>query len=156
MTGQMYVFNNTIFQPNDEGANGLGGEPKPIKHCVTRNNIFQSRPTDTHSISTDKKRSGDNDFDYDLLSGRYPDDQEKHGVKGIPHYVADAGFSFDTMTGNFQQAADSAGVDKGEVIQNFCDVFTGAAPDIGAQERGSSPMKFGVKAEFVPPGAPLQ
>ena len=41
------VFNNTIFQPNGEGANGLGGETKPIKHCVSRNNVFQARSTDT-------------------------------------------------------------------------------------------------------------
>ena len=38
MTGQMYIFNKTLFQPKDEGANGLGGESRIIKHCVSRNN----------------------------------------------------------------------------------------------------------------------
>ena len=151
MTGHMYVFNNTIFQPDGEGANGLGGETKPIKHCVSRNNILHVRSGDTHSISTDKKRSDDNDFDYDLLSAKHPADQEKHGVKGTPHYVPGAGFSFQTKTGIFELAADSAGIDKGEVIPNFCDVFNGAAPDTGAHEAGTPPIVFGVKSQFAPP-----
>jgi hypothetical protein len=153
MTGHMYVFNNTLLQPKDEGYNGLGGEARVIKHCVTRNNILNVRPTDTHSITTDK-RSEDNDFDYDLLSGkRYPADHEKHGIQGAPKYVPEMGFSVETKTGNFQLASDSPGFDKGEVIPNFRDVFNGAAPDIGAHEAGTPPMVFGVKAQFIPPTA---
>jgi hypothetical protein len=152
MTGHMYVFNNTLLQPNDEGANGLGGESKPIKHCVSRNNILHVRSGDTRSISTDKNRSDDNDFDYDLLSARYPADQETHGIKGTPRYASSAGFSFDTKSGDFQLAPNSPGTDKGEVIPNFCDIFHGQAPDIGAQEGNAPPMVFGVKATFIPPG----
>jgi hypothetical protein len=151
MTGHMYVFNNTILQPNNEGASGLGGESKPIKHCTSRNNILHARSGDTHSISTDKKRSADNDFDYDLLSEKFPDDQEKHGIKGTPRYVPNAGFSPETRTGTFQLSPDTPGLDKAEVIPNFCDVFHGPAPDIGAQEAGTPPMIFGVKAHFIPP-----
>ncbi|MGA2497539.1 MAG: right-handed parallel beta-helix repeat-containing protein [Tepidisphaeraceae bacterium] len=151
MTGHMYVFNNTIFQAKDDAANGLGGESKTIKHCCSRNNLLHARSTDTHSISTDKK-SVDNDFDYDLLSGRYPADQEKHGIKGTPRYVPGAGFSFEKKTGIFQLDADSPGRGKGLVIPNFCDGFNGA-PDMGAHEAGTPPMVFGVKAEFVPPAA---
>ncbi len=152
MTGHMYVFNNTLSQPNDEGPNGLGGDSKTIKHCVSRNNLLQVRTGDTHSISTGK--SGvDNDFDYDLLSaGRYPVDQEKHGIKGKPQYVPGAGFSFETKTGNFQLADDSPGRGKAEVIPNFCEGINGA-PDMGAQESGTPPMAFGVKAQFIPPAA---
>jgi hypothetical protein len=154
MTGHMYVFNNTLLQPNNEGANGLGGESKPIKHCVSRNNVLHVRSTDTHAISTDKKRSEDNDFDFDLLSAkRYPAEQEKHGVTGTPKYTSGTGFSFETKTGNFQQAPDSLGFDRGTVIPNFADAYTGRAPDMGAHEAGAPPMVFGVKAEFVPPAA---
>ena len=149
MTGHMYVFNNTVFQPKDEGANGLGGESRIIKHCVTRNNILQARPGDTHSIST-CKTSEDNDFDYDLLSAKYPADQEKHGIKGTPHYVPGAGFTFQTKTGTFQLAAGSPGLHQAVVIPNFCE---GAAPDMGAHEAGTPPMIFGVKAEFLPSAA---
>jgi hypothetical protein len=153
MTGHMYVFNNTLWQgPQNDGPNGLGGDSRAIKHCETRNNLFHVRPGDTNSISTDKRRSGDNDYDYDLLSAkRYPADTEKHGVHGVPKYVAGAGFNRETKTGNFQLAPDSPGFDKGEVIPNFADVFKGAGPDMGAQEAGTPPMVFGVKAEFVPP-----
>ena len=149
MTGHMYIFNNTALQPKDEGCNGLGGDSRIIKHCVTRNNIFQARAADTHSISTEKKSSVDNEYDFDLLSGRYPPDQEKHGIKGTPVYASNMGFSFDTKTGNFQLAADSPGAHKGEVIPNFCD--SSSTPDIGAHETGAPPMVFGLKAEFIPP-----
>ena len=152
MTGHMYLFNNTILQPKDEGANGFGGDSRVIKHCVTRNNIWNVRSTDTHSISTEKKSSIDNDFDYDLLSGgRYPADQEKNGIKGAPQYQPDSGFSFETKTGNFHLASDSPGVKKGEALPNFCDGIT-SAPDMGAHESGAPPMVFGLKAEFAPPG----
>ncbi|MEX0744265.1 MAG: right-handed parallel beta-helix repeat-containing protein [Phycisphaeraceae bacterium] len=151
MTGHMYIFNNTLLQPNGEGYNGLGGESRVLKHSVTRNNILHVRPTDTHSISTDR-RSEDNDFDYDLLSAaRYPAGHEPHGIEGVPIYVPDVGFSFETKTGNFQQAEGSPGLDKGEVIPNFSDVFNGAGPDMGAHEAGTPPMVFGVNAEFIPP-----
>ncbi len=153
MTGQMYVFNNTLLQPNNEGANGLGGESKIIKHCVSRNNILHVRPGDTHCIATDKN-SADNDFDYDLLSAaRYPADQEKHGIKGAPRYVPGAGFSFERKTGNFQLAPDSPGRRQATVIPNFCEGSSGVAPDMGAHESGTPPMVFGVKAEFIPPTA---
>ena len=152
MSGQMYIFNNTIFQPKGEGANGLGGSSRVIKHCVSRNNILHVKPDDTHSVSTDKS-SADNDFDYDLLSATgYPAGHEKHGIKGTPRYAPGAGFSFETKTGNFQLAPGSPGLDKGEVIPNFCD-FSNGAPDMGAHEAGTPPMIFGVKAEFIPPAA---
>ena len=152
MTGHMYVFNNTMLQPNDEGAAGLGGDSRIIKHCVSRNNIFHVRSTDKNSISTEKKASVDNDFDNDLLSGpRYPEGQEKRGIKGVPKYESGMGFSFETKTGNFHQAPDSPGAKKAEVIPNFCD--TSSTPDMGAHDTGAPPMVFGVKAVFVPPGS---
>ena len=153
MTGHMYVFNNTLLQPRDEGANALGGPDRIIKHCVSRNNILHVRSTDTHCISTEKKSSVDNDFDYDLLSAkRYPANQEKHGVPGAPQYVPGAGFSFETKTGNFQQAEGSPGLKKGEYLPNFSEGITGA-PDMGAHQTGARPFVYGVKAEFIPAGS---
>jgi len=150
MTGHMYIFNNTIFQGGGEGADGLGGSSRIIKHCVTRNNILQVRSSDTRSISTGK--SVDNDFDHDLLSARHPAGQEKHGIPGKPRYSPGAGFNPETRTGRFQLAPGSPGSDGGVVIPNFCDVFTGKGPDMGAHEAGTAPMKFGVEARFIPPG----
>jgi hypothetical protein len=149
MTGHMYLFNNTILQPRGEGAGGLGGSSRIIKHCVTRNNILHVRDTDSASISTGK--SVDNDFDHDLLSARYPDGQEKNGIRGTPKYASDRGFDRETRTGSFQLAPGSRGLDEGVVIPNFCDVFTARGADMGAHEAGTGPMEFGVEARFVPP-----
>ena len=150
MTGHMYIFNNTIFQPNDEGAGGLGGSSRIIKHCISRNNIFHVRESDGHSISIGK--SVNNDFEYDLLSARFPDGHEQHGLSGKPIYGPDAGFNFETRQGNFQLAPESPGYDRGVIIPNFCDSFTDSAPDMGAHEAETGPMMFGLKARFIPPG----
>ncbi|NQV33666.1 MAG: right-handed parallel beta-helix repeat-containing protein [Phycisphaeraceae bacterium] len=151
MTGHMYLFNNTIFQANDEGASGIGGSSRIIKHCVTRNNVLHVRHSDSHSIS--KGKNVNNDFDYDLLSARHPEGQEKHGLSGKPTYAPGTGFNFKSKQGNFQLAPESPGYNQGVVIPNFCDVFTGNAPDTGAHEASTAPMEFGVKAQFIPPGA---
>jgi len=147
MTGHMYIFNNTIFQPNNEGADALGSSSRIIKHCISRNNLFCTRTGDSHSISTDK-RSEDNDFDYDLVSGRYPDGHQAHGTKGRPTFIANAGFTFDTKTGIFQLAPDSPGAKQGIVIPNFCDATP--HPDMGAHAAGAKPLLYGVKATFIP------
>jgi hypothetical protein len=149
MTGHMYIFHNTIFQPNGEGASGLGGSSRVIKHCVTRNNVLHVRASDTRSISTGKL--ADNDFDYDLLSAGHPADQEEHGISGKPRYAPGAGFDLETKTGSFQLAPGSPGYDAGAVIPNFSYAFAGDGPDMGAHEAGAAPMRFGVRAEFVPP-----
>jgi hypothetical protein len=149
--GNCYVFNNTIWQPNDEGAYGLGGVSKVIMYCVSRNNILHVRSGDKDCISNEKKISKHNDFDYDLLSTEVsPPNHEKHGIIGKPVYVKDAGFAFASKTGNFQLRPDSPGFDKGETIPNFCDTGKGA-PDIGAHEASTPPMVFGLKALFSPP-----
>jgi len=154
MTGHMYVFHNTILQPDGKGFSGLGcarsqsGIARYIYHCTTRNNILHVRETDGASISS---RGGDNDFDYDLANKGVPEGHQSHGIKGIPTYVPGAGFDFATKTGKFQLDKTSAGYDAGELIPNFSDGYTGVAPDMGAHENGWDDMAFGVNAVFVPP-----
>ncbi|MCL2645968.1 MAG: right-handed parallel beta-helix repeat-containing protein [Phycisphaerales bacterium] len=150
MTGHVYVFNNTVFQAKDDGADGLGGSSRIVKHTVTRNNIFQSRSKDTHSISTEP-RNTDNDFDHDLISGRVPRGAEPNGIKGTPKYVEGSGFNFETKTGSFHLAPNSPGYRKGIVIPNFIESNNGNLPDMGAHQSGTPPMVYGVKANFVPP-----
>ncbi|MDP6635741.1 MAG: right-handed parallel beta-helix repeat-containing protein [Phycisphaerae bacterium] len=151
MTGHMYIFNNTVFQENDSGAGGLGGGGRIIKHCITRNNILHVRKSDRNSIASSRSHA-DNDFDHDLTSASFPKNQEKQGLKGTPRYVRGAGFDRKTLTGVFQLASGSKGVDAGAVIPNFCETINGNRPDIGAHESGTEKMRFGVRAEFVPPG----
>ncbi len=154
MTGHMYIFNNTIFQEHGNGAGGLGGDSRIIKHCTTRNNILHVREEDRHSIAVDRRHAG-NDFDHDFMSAAFPEGHEQHGLKGVPRYVEDAGFNPQTKTGMFQLAPGSKGVDAGVVIPNFCEPINGNPPDVGGHERGTGKMRFGVKAQFAPRG-PLE
>ena len=150
MTGHMYVFNNTIFQENNKGTGGLGGGGRIIKHCTTRNNILHVRPEDSRSIALSDSHE-DNDFDHDLLSGEWPSGHEEHGVKGVPRYVPGAGFDRGNRTGMFQLAPKSKGVDAAKIVPNFCEPSNGNPPDMGAHERGTGRMQFGVNARFTPP-----
>lgn len=146
MTGLIYIFHNTIYNPNDEGMGGFGSDGKTIRHTVSRNNIIHVRPTNSNSIAIDKD-SLDNDFDVDLMNKNVPDGHEANGLSGTPSYVSGAGFDFASMTGIFQLAKGSLGIDSGEIIPNFNDCnYTGAGPDIGAHESGWGPLVYGVSA----------
>lgn len=143
MTGHVYVFHNTIFQ--EDGwlpQGGLGGN-RIVKHVVSRNNVLQVRQDSGYSVSENKSNT-DNDFDYDLYNGQVPKDQEAHGVRGEPVYATDAGFDGASKSGRFQLAPDSPGAGQGLAIPSFSDGFTGPAPDMGAHQRGTPPMRFGV------------
>jgi hypothetical protein len=145
MTGQMYIFHNTLFGPDEWlPTGGLGGS-RIVKHTVSRNNILHVRAPRSFSASADR-RNVDNDFDYDLYNGRVPAGQEAHGVSGLPVYAPGAGFDPGTKTGRFALAPDSPGAAAGVAIPNFSAGFTGAAPDIGAHQRGAAPLRYGVAA----------
>jgi len=145
MTGQQYIFHNTVFR-SDEWlpTGGLGGN-RIVKHVVSRNNILHVRSPENRSAS-EAEQNIDNDFDYDLFNGRVPQDQEQHGVRGEPVYAAGAGFDPATNTGRFQLDPSSPGAGAGEPIPNFSQGCSGSAPDIGAHQRGAPPMRFGVAA----------
>ncbi len=151
MTGHMYVFNNTILQPNNEGAGGIGtsaNNNRYIKHCQTRNNILHVQSTTTNSIAIHSGNS-DNDYDYDLYSKVYPSGNGGNAIKGIPIYIKDANFNIDEMTADFSLSSQSLGYDAGVVIPNFTDGYEGAAPDMGAFEAGKPPMEYGVNAYII-------
>lgn len=150
MTGTQYIFNNTNFQKDNTGPSGLGGSGRIIKHCTTRNNILHVRKEDRYSIAQSSSHEN-NDFDFDLVSAAFPPQQEKHGIKGTPKYVPNAGFHFETKTGIFQLAPGSKGIDTAEIIPNFCETINNNPPDIGAHESNSPKMQFGIKARFTPP-----
>ena len=155
MTGHMYIFNNTVLQPNGEGHGGLGTHDtsnRYIKHCVTLNNILEVRSATNNSISI---RAGNEDFsyDYDLTNKPYPAGEETNGITGSPVYVTGApSFDNNTKTGNFQLSSSSPGYDAGTIIPNFCDTYNGIAPDMGAHENGDENIVYGINALFSPPG----
>ena len=146
MTGHMYIFHNTIFRSDEWLPTGALGGSRIVKHTVSRNNILHVRSPQNYSVSNNKQNI-DNDYDYDLFNGEIPRGQEAHGVRGEPIYAEDAGLDPATKIGHFQLAPGSAGVNAGQAIPNFTDGYTGPAPDIGAHQRGTPPMEFGVGAK---------
>jgi hypothetical protein len=151
MTGHMYIFNNTILQPNNEGAGGLGtsdNNNRYIKHCQTRNNILHVKTGTTNSISI-REENTDNDYDYDLYNKGYPSENGGNAINGTPTYINGAAFDYNNMTANFFLTSSSQGYDAGVVIPNFADDYEGNAPDIGAFEAGKPPMEYGVNAYII-------
>ncbi|MGH7186019.1 MAG: hypothetical protein ACREIB_07075, partial [Pseudomonadota bacterium] len=142
--GRIYVFHNTLLQragENDGVYAGLSDLSGRMGNVTSRNNILHVNADHRSSIA-DSKRGAANDFDYDLYNGRISalPGQEKNGVQGVPIYSeTDPGAPL---------ALDpsSPGFDAGVVLPNFSDGFTGAAPDMGAQEAGTPPLQFGVDA----------
>jgi hypothetical protein len=152
MTGHMYIFNNTILQPGGKGTGGLGtsrngASNRIIQHCLTRNNIFHVR--DKNNSIAVRNGNVDNDYDYDLCSGGYPEGYEIHGIKDVPTYINEATFDSVHMTANFFLKENTSGYDAGEIIPNFSDNYQGNAPDMGAFESGTAPLEYGVNAYLV-------
>ena len=151
MTGHMYVFHNTIYNPNDEGMVGFGSDCKTITHAVARNNLVHVRSTTINSIAIGSY-SEDNDLKFDLFNKNVPHGHEANGVSCTPSYATGAGFDFASFAGDFRLAKDSLGYDSGEIIPNFNDrSHTGAGPDMGAHETGWGPLLNGVNANETTP-----
>ena len=145
--GRIFVFHNTVLQPVEETKNGsrsvgasIGmGWGGPLVNVVSRNNIFNVRS----QAFRDRNNDPSNDYDYDLYQGGLPTGRahEKHGFAARPIYDKR------NKEGEYALARDSVGYDTGARIPNFNDNFTGAAPDMGAHEARTPPMKFGPKAQ---------
>jgi Right handed beta helix region len=137
--GHIHIFNNTVLQRQPRQSQRLGLGPSyglaesagPVLNIVSRNNILLVPSSRNYSVlhQTPPAADGESDFDYDLYNGLVY-------VKGVtrpePHGI--------------RAASGSAGIDKGQRIPNFTDGFRGAGPDIGAQEHGAPPLRFGLTA----------
>ena len=149
--GRRYVFHNTVLQPPPvpgskytSGADsGIYG-PQSLTNTVSRNNVFHTWKN-WHDAIGGKAGAVPNDLDYDLYNGKVPDGAERHGIKGVPRFVSGNGPE-GAAKGLVQLAPGSPGHDAGVPIPNFNDGFLGRAPDMGAQETGAPPMRFGVSA----------
>jgi len=154
MTGHMYLFHNTILNVDDQGCSGFGGSGRFIHHAVSRNNVLHVRSSHSRSISTNPDNT-DNDFDYDLFSAGVPDGHEANGLSGMPSYESGL-FDRATLTGDFRLQSSTLGFDDGVRLPGFNDDFRGAAPDMGAHEAGSDPIRYGVAAADVPQPCELE
>ncbi len=144
--GKIFAFHNTVYQPGDEspdaktGGAAVGlGWGDPISNVTSRNNILEV----TRQSIRDRAHDPDADYDYDLLGApvEAAAGQETHGVRGKPHF--ESNFGLHNGRGEFHLTPQSSGVDAGVVLPNFNDGFTGKAPDLGAAETGSPPLRFG-------------
>ena len=146
--GRVYVYNNTLLtaveNEVDQGLDmGITRTATTLYNYVVRNNVLNALHIaidDNQNMTGDPNNLNRNDYDRDLYQLGMNVNlaiQEKHGIVAAPEYDANSG------SGPFALSAGSPGQDQGFVIPNFTDGFVGVAPDIGAQERGASPLKFG-------------
>jgi hypothetical protein len=153
--GRRYMFHNTILQaPPPPGATqtsgpgeGLSGpnSRQIVTNTVSRNNVYHVRKSFWSSINT--QGGGNNDLDFDLVNGNVSAyaGAEPNRIVGVPVYAPGNGW-ISEGGGMYQLAPSSPGYDRGAVLPNFNDGFTGAAPDMGAHEAGSPAMRLGVSA----------
>jgi hypothetical protein len=149
--GYRFIFHNTALQPNGALDVFSGHE---LHNAVSRNNIFYARgrvyPPDSGPPF--------NDFKNDLTGGYLGGGLVKSmflASERMEWFLAPAvnkiqwgriesvrnGKSI-AITDPLVQAPNPA-VDKGVGLPGFNDEFTGAAPDIGAFETGTPPLRFG-------------
>jgi hypothetical protein len=153
-TGETWLVNNTLFG-NISGAPAV--KPSGVySNLHFRNNILGSNGAACVSDDAGESATG-NDFNYDLLYANYGalfrwkntnystlaalrsgTGFELNGRAGDPLFVSPA-------TGDWTLQAGSPAVDAGLRLPGLNDRYTGAAPDIGAHERG------GVSPDVVPP-----
>ena len=152
--GHIYVFHNTIDNTHGQGFVGIGGTNRFVFNTTSRNNILHVPGPTRESISR-REDNAHNDFDVDLYNGEVPQGHQARGVQGTPTYEVGA-FDRDALVADYRLSASSLGYDGAEVVPNFNDGYEGAAPDIGAHERGAPSMSFGPQAVTIvhEPGEP--
>jgi hypothetical protein len=147
--GRRYLLHNTMLQANAAGCSyGLGGgagvggtgDTQLVHNTISMNNIYHLwKPNSAvYQVGTD------NTFRNDMFNGRM-DTAIVGGINATSVYAAGNGWQSEAG-GLYQLAAGTPGFDGGVRIANFNDGYVGAAPDIGAQENGAPPMRFGLDA----------
>lgn len=161
--GRMYIYHNTILQP--ESADGLFplgcegalvAEGKSLYNVVTRNNIFTNYKADSYTFRDNPESETDcgrNDFDYDLYTGRIKETcpeviYQQHGI----HLDFNEEIVYDTAEpgGDPAPAPGSPGHDAGKVLPNFNDGFYGVGPDMGAVESKLDTQASKLYDKFMP------
>ena len=160
--GRRYVFHNTMLQApasagsvypdgggtlTQGGGQGLAapGGGQNLTNTVSRNNTYHIVKTWWSSVYDAGGGSPANDLDNDLVNGNVTAyaGAEPNRIVGAPIYKAGHGWSSDAG-GNYQLEVGSPGRDKAVRLNNFNDAYTGSAPDVGAHEADTAPMKFGI------------
>jgi Big-like domain-containing protein len=156
--GRRYIFHNTMLQATEAGSSyGLGGgagiggtgSSQLINNTISMNNIYHLwKPNGAfYQVGTG------NAFQNDMFNGSAGAPMVS-GINATPTYAAGNGWQSES-NGQYQLAAGTPGSQQAARIANFNDVFSGAAPDVGAYEPALGTMKFGLAAAgAAPPPAP--
>jgi hypothetical protein len=147
--GRRYLFHNTMLQAQESssqyglgGGAGIGGtgSSQPINNTVSMNNIYHLWKPNGALYQV----GSNNTFQNDMFNGSYGA-AIVNGINATPVYASGNGWQSESG-GQYALAAGTAGYDQGARIANFNDVYSGAAPDVGAAEAGMGAMKFGLAA----------
>ena len=169
--GIKYIYHNTSLQPSGAFSVFSG---HPCTNNVTRNNIFDCPGT----LTGRREPAVQSDLDYDLFTGLHlVPGYEEHGIRGKPSFVQSYNLEFylaptttmiewgRTTTVHDDQelrvtdkviTIANPAIDAGNRLPNFNDDFKGEAPDLGAFERGNTPLKFGRHADGTTKNAPWE
>jgi hypothetical protein len=106
-----------------------------LVNVIGRNNIINAKS----QIASKFTPMTDSSFDKDLYSTGHSNWalEEKQGLEANPVYDSTH------TSGKYTLKQGSPGQDAAMVLPNFSDKFSGSAPDMGAQENGAPPMRFG-------------
>ncbi|MDQ8187715.1 right-handed parallel beta-helix repeat-containing protein [Pelagicoccus sp. SDUM812002] len=142
--GRIYVFHNTILQPEPwDGTNDTSGAQAGLKFSTqrkvqvnvqSRNNILWLRHDNGHAVY-DGQSSELNDFNYDLYNGRVQahHSSESEGIHGVPVFAESLR---EGTIWAMPLAEDSPGYGAAAKLPNFNDDYSGDGPDMGAIESG--------------------
>lgn len=155
--GRRFFFHNTTLQagPPSGKTRTLGVRAGPsddggeMSQTFSRNNIWHVyNVAGADSISQLQADGGNNDFNYDLISGDANVQPTvtlgASMITGTPTYVSGHGGNADgtsNTSGNYQLASGSLGYGAALPLPGF---NIGAGADIGAAQHGDPPMVFGV------------
>jgi Big-like domain-containing protein len=155
--GRRYIFHNTMLQATEAGSSyGLGGgagiggtgSSQLINNTVSMNNIYHLWKPNSAFYQV----GAGNAFQNDMFNGSAGAPMVS-GINATPTYAAGNGWQSES-SGQYQLAAGTPGSQQAARIANFNDVFSGAAPDVGAYEPALGTMKFGLAAAGATPPPP--
>jgi hypothetical protein len=155
--GRRFIFHNTMLQATEAGSSyGLGGgagiggtgSSQLINNTISMNNIYHLWKPNAAFYQVG---AGDT-FQNDMFNG-VAGAAMINGITATPTYAAGHGWQSES-NGQYQLAAGTPGSQQAVRIPNFNDVFSGAAPDVGAYQPALGTMKFGLAAAGATPPSP--
>ena len=153
--GAIFEYNNSLLQTDGQNrgaSQGVSdiGSANSVNNMKTRNNQFHLSGAGNNKAIEALPDVGNNDFNFDMTTGYFNAyaGAEANGITGVaPIYKSGTPtHSPDAPTGDYELDPTSRGHGEGEYVPNFCANMQGVAPDIGAHEKDTTPMQFGIGA----------